>query len=539
MKKIFSGLFLLILLILQVNSYATITVDWTLLTGNAAFVPHGGLAAVTSYRPTGAPPGWIGAPNIIIAGSWNTDGNQVWNSFNGVDWTEATGNAAFVGACGSRGTPEMLNFNGYIWLATGNTNYCNPYTNDVWYSPDNGVDWIAATTDAAFGPRDAGTGFISYDNRMWILGGGAGGSLGFANWSDVWYSTDGTNWSNSTMSAPWGPLQGFGCVTFNNRMWVIGGSFAGGYSNEVWYSTDGTDWFEATSNAAFSPRGWSRVVVADGYMILVGGIGATGSMNDTWYSSDGVDWTQSTGTPYSPGRYQFGLTTISDNQMVMIAGENDGSYPNPTSNDVWMGVINGTPVPTAVTTAPTSTPPPTWTYTATPSPTVTATVPTVTPSITETYTPYNTFTSTYTITPTYSVSPTSTNTPTITATYTPPGLPTATATITPLGTPYLYYASSDAKGNITFVWDNSDINNSYVFQYGPALEYTIGPIPQTWNTSKTTTQFCYTLCCLITNTTYEYRVTRYNIYDGMALVSNTVITTPTPVPLDIIVTPTP
>ena len=155
-----------------------------------------------------------------------------------------------------------------------------------------------------------------------------------------------------------------------------------------------------------------------------------------------------------------------------------------------------------------------------------------------------TWTNTWTITPTSTVTPSFTVTPTntpflaYTATATITVSSTITATFTPVGTPYLILASSDDQGNITFIWDNGVSDGTFAFQYGTALENTIGPIQQTWNVSKTSNQFCYKLCCLEADTSMQFRVTRYS-YSSGTMVSNIVVTTPTPVPLDIIVTPTP
>ena len=41
--------------------------------------------------------------------------------------------------------------------------------------------------------------------------------------------------------------------SFDGKIWVLGGS-AKSYKNDVWYSTDGINWSEATKNAAWSVR---------------------------------------------------------------------------------------------------------------------------------------------------------------------------------------------------------------------------------------------------------------------------------------------
>lgn len=57
------------------------------------------------------------------------------------------------------------------------------YLNDVWYSTD-GVNWTLATDSAGWSPRDELTS-LSYDDKLWVLG----GDNGYAFYDDIWYST--------------------------------------------------------------------------------------------------------------------------------------------------------------------------------------------------------------------------------------------------------------------------------------------------------------------------------------------------------------
>jgi hypothetical protein len=55
----------------------------------------------------------------------------------------------------------------------------------------------------------------------------------------------GNNWVQATASAAWSPRIRLTSLIFDNKMWVIGG-----YNNDVWYSTDGANWTLATASAA-------------------------------------------------------------------------------------------------------------------------------------------------------------------------------------------------------------------------------------------------------------------------------------------------
>ena len=55
--------------------------------------------------------------------------------------------------------------------------------------------------------------------------------------NDVWYSTDGIDWTEATANAYWADRIRYTSVVFDNRMWAIGGDdFSGGAVNDVWYA---------------------------------------------------------------------------------------------------------------------------------------------------------------------------------------------------------------------------------------------------------------------------------------------------------------
>jgi hypothetical protein len=105
------------------------------------------------------------------------------------------------------------------------------FTNDVWYSSD-GINWTQATENAEWSAREGHT-TVVFDNKVWLLGGLDINGLR----DDVWYSTNGVNWTQATSSAGWLPRCAHTSVVFNNMMWVLGGMGQGYiYLNDVWYS---------------------------------------------------------------------------------------------------------------------------------------------------------------------------------------------------------------------------------------------------------------------------------------------------------------
>jgi len=224
--------------------------------------------------------------------TWTTgdlDLNDVWYSSDGTNWTQAVSSAPWS----SRRNHTAVVYDEKIWILGGYGNKKN--LNDVWYS-SNGIDWTQATSSAQWSPRRGHTSVV-YDNKMWVIG-GAGANAWDDNLNDVWYSSNGIDWTQATSSAPWSKRSSHSSVVFNNQMWLVGGwSGWGKNNNDVWYSTDGINWKE--SSASWEPRWGHTSTVHDNKIWVMGGniYGEnngekrnTGDNNDVWYSTDGIDW---------------------------------------------------------------------------------------------------------------------------------------------------------------------------------------------------------------------------------------------------------
>lgn len=260
------------------------------------------------------------------------------NSVAGKDWNYAILNAPFAG----RGSGAALSYNNLMWLIGGAGSTA---LNDVWSSPD-GSTWtqqLANSTSPGtnqFAQRYGLVGF-TFNNALWVMA-GQGGTY----FNDTWTSTDGANWTRELAStASPGPNQfptrvDASGVTFNNKMWIIGGFSGSGYLNDVWSSSDGVSWTRALADTAspgtnqFSRRYGQASVVFNNKMWVMGGYDGTNYLNDTWSSSDGVSWTKVDSNAISPiqftGRNTQGLLVF--NGVMWVIGGYDGSN---YLHDVW------------------------------------------------------------------------------------------------------------------------------------------------------------------------------------------------------------
>lgn len=235
--------------------------------------------------------------------------------YSGGSWVQATASAAFGGRAR---TQSILSYDGRLWLMGG---WDGTSLRDMWYSYD-GATWTLATNSLPFAGSTTTQENTVFDGKMWKIGGGS---------REVWWSTDGVNWTRATSDAGWtgGSSRNQHAVTvFDGRMWLMGGTSGGVNRNDVWYSYDGATWTQATASAAWSARQNHRVTTYNGRMWLIGG----GSSNEVWWSTDGANWTRATADGGWGGgaRYVFGLT-VYDNKMWVIAGYG-GSTP---TSGVW------------------------------------------------------------------------------------------------------------------------------------------------------------------------------------------------------------
>jgi hypothetical protein len=196
---------------------------------------------------------------------------------------------------------------------------------------------------AQFGPRD-GAGALTYDGKMWLLG-GWNPNVAPATDSEVWYSTNGSNWTLASV-APWEGRHCGGYTVFNDRMWIVGGDTNSyHYQNDVWSSSDGIAWRLEANAIQPSPGGWGDrvthyVLSYHGKIWLMGGqqitafTGDNGVFNDVWNSADGINWTQvTTNAGWSPRGQILGSVVFND-KMWVIGG---GTFNDPRQyyNDVW------------------------------------------------------------------------------------------------------------------------------------------------------------------------------------------------------------
>ena len=200
--------------------------------------------------------------------------NDVWSSADGVQWDLVNDRVPWA----PRALHYTLAFDGRIWVMGGQTmpgfaGGNEVFYNDVWNSED-GVNWTQVIARAPWVPRGMIGGAVVHKNRMWILGGGTYDTPATPTrnyYNDVWRSEDGVNWEQHMTHAPWVPRQYHEVAAFDDRMWVLEGYGAkSGNRRDVWYSADGVNWTELL-DTPWAPRHAASVFVCDGSLWMVAG----------------------------------------------------------------------------------------------------------------------------------------------------------------------------------------------------------------------------------------------------------------------------
>ncbi len=294
---------------------------WQLCTGAAPWTPRAEPAVVNNFGDTAILlMGGVDASDVAL--------NDVWASPDGVTWTQLVETAPWAARYGA----TTFIYQGTIYLMggyDGSTVY-----NDIWVSVD-GVTWAELIPNADWPARAFASAFVFPYNflpAMWIVG---GADVSLTGINDVWCSTDGgKNWFFVASPFLSGGIFAAGYTIYNNKMWVINGrtgATVGTAVNTVYSSSDGSTWsvgntgpWMASSSGAVVQFPTPTSVSPYNYqtMYWIGGNNAAGvKTNATYYAT--LDIVQSlsggitpaiTGQPYQFAVFQEGNILLVKNQ---------------------------------------------------------------------------------------------------------------------------------------------------------------------------------------------------------------------------------
>ncbi|MCA9229455.1 MAG: galactose oxidase [Planctomycetales bacterium] len=318
---------LFVVLFLLGSSYSTLgqqSLSWDQVAENTAWQPRDSQGELVYDNQLWIFGGWFN--------SYEAPPRDVWNSADGKHWNLVQKSAPWLHSDLSM----SLTFKNQMWLMGGWYNgrlSGHSASNQVWSSTD-GVNWKQTTDNAGWSPRLA-AGLVEFKERMWIVGGTENYYFGDHNSlkNDVWSSPDGKTWTQATGNADWAPRAYHAILAFDNKLWIFGGgNYVPEYQqhNDVWSSADGIHWTQVTDSAPWAPRLWfSAAVYRDHMWILGGWQKQADNLGDVWYSRDGMHWTElKTANCWKP-RHEHSAFVFQDKLWIA------GGHARPLSNEVW------------------------------------------------------------------------------------------------------------------------------------------------------------------------------------------------------------
>ncbi|WP_420590343.1 Ig-like domain-containing protein [Bacterioplanoides sp.] len=305
---------------------------------------------------------------------------DVYYSTDAQSWTAARVSTIDANQIGGH---KALAFDGRVWVI-GSKNSI--------YSSADGNSWEKETDTAGYSTRQSFDFAMAFKNRFWIGGGRSRDLINVPKHKivdtslDTWVSNDLTNWTREESEGEFPGLQSHEMVSFNNRLWIIGGASNenNAASNEVWVSDDGIHWqpnrpaddskllpqslgkasvaelngalwmyfVSYTDKKSYIAKGelvngtleWSRHEVADiparrdqqlvsfkDQLWVIGGRqyeSPFAGLEDVWSSSDGTSWTQAT-ADFGFGEAIYHLRAVANSERLVVTGStNSGSRGN-------------------------------------------------------------------------------------------------------------------------------------------------------------------------------------------------------------------
>lgn len=168
------------------------------------------------------------------------------------------------------------------------------------YASKDGTNWDLKADSPKWGPRfDASV--VSHSDRLWLVGGYGGPENPDKLYNDVYYLPDGSEWTLATANANWNPRRNAACVSFKDRLVLLGGRDESTRYADVWVSQDGIQWKQVVERLPFRVPDPKSVVVFDDKIWAIGvRAPAPGKRVWTsfdgeiqiWNSADGISWNQ-------------------------------------------------------------------------------------------------------------------------------------------------------------------------------------------------------------------------------------------------------
>lgn len=216
---------------------------------------------------------------------WAFNSAGAYSSSDGITWQNEAPNS-FPGGYGAR----ITIFKGQLW-------FCSE---TLIGKSDDGIHWETVLSEMPWQGQRIWPGFLEHNGKLFFFGGGINYLTGTDYYyNDVWSSTDGIHWELLTAKAEWAGRFWFSYISFDNKIWLMGGwnyhndsNSENGNQNDVWVSEDGRNWMQLSDNDQWPNRHSQLTWIKNNALYISSGYGGGGTArmyNDIWVCEDKLD----------------------------------------------------------------------------------------------------------------------------------------------------------------------------------------------------------------------------------------------------------
>jgi len=185
-----------------------------------------------------------------------------------------------------------------------------------WFSTD-GTDWTKSSLTNSINNL-AFLKYINFNNAVYGLGHFEGNIEQFKFKPEIYKTTDFKQWDTISKNSNLPNRFFYQPFVFDNKIWIIGGEDKNTQYSDIWNSADGIIWIKQKDNLPFGKRSNSKVVEFNGALYLLN--------NDVWTSNDGLKWKLLT-KELIEGQEIFGYSAaVLDNKIWLLGCNRNGQF---------------------------------------------------------------------------------------------------------------------------------------------------------------------------------------------------------------------
>jgi hypothetical protein len=202
---------------------------------------------------------------------------------------------------------QMFTINEKLWVFHPDGN---------WFST-NGTEWTKSTLTNSI-CNLAFLKYVSFKNAVYGLGHFEGNIEHFTFKPEIYRTKDFKTWDTISKNSNL-PNRFFNQpFVFDNKIWIIGGEDKSTQYADIWNSQDGIVWIKQKENLPFGKRSNSKIVELNGILYLLN--------NDVWKSKDALNWTLIT-KELIKGEEIFGYSVaVLHNKIWLLGCNRNGTF---------------------------------------------------------------------------------------------------------------------------------------------------------------------------------------------------------------------